>query len=102
MQAKAEASCSNAVLSGSCMIVSTATPGRAAGSVTLQHSTGPVQQLSIEVTAHEFKRNILGRDPSCGQELQIWAPLLLSYSSKQMAPAKHSTMLTPANVTKPL
>ena len=31
--------------------------------------------------------DLLGREPNCGHEVQIWWPLVMSYSSKQMAPA---------------
>ena len=35
------------------------------------------------------RRRLLGREPSCGHESQILAPLLRSYSSRQMAPVQH-------------
>lgn len=50
-----------------------------------------------EALRHEKGRSryLLGRDPSCGHESQILAPLLRSYSSRQMAPVEHSQQSLP-------
>ena len=45
-------------------------------------------------TQASFQQSILGRRPNCGHELQIWWPLVTSYSSKQIAPAwRHLILL---------